>query len=466
MHMLNCFQANILIDNAGIAVLCDFGLSRVKADMTTRTGENDVDLGSGSRNWMSPERLRGALPKKASDIYAFGITTYELFANEIPLGHILPQDLRYLVVNEDLRPHILGVDDTSVMPQEIWAIAVKCWVKIPDDRPTANHLCDILMEHGSATSSIQPFLAVDGPQRQALQVQLALKNSFTECSTASHSLAYSPNGKLLCSGSTDGMVWVWDVQTGKTLLHQRTHITAILCVSFSADGQRIAAASNDIHVWDLISRQNAFPDLVQHSRPVWSIAFSADGRRLVSGSADNTAIIWNAETGEKQATLSSHTRAVRVVAFSPDSTRVITGSWDHTLRVWDAATAECMLTLREHTGEITCAVFSPDAMRIASCAWAGDSMIRIWDAKSGRASVAPFKASSQKMQSLAYSRDGQWIVTGDWQHQLQVLDARTGRSIWGPTTTSSTIYCVALSPDGSSLAVGSEEAKLNIYSVM
>jgi serine/threonine protein kinase len=72
-------QLNILIDNDGTAVLCDFGLSRVKADMMSRSAEDDVgsELGAGSRNWMSPERLRGGLPKKASDIYAFGMTVYE-----------------------------------------------------------------------------------------------------------------------------------------------------------------------------------------------------------------------------------------------------------------------------------------------------------------------------------------------------------------------------------------------------
>lgn len=76
----NFAQANILIDNAGTAVLCDFGLSRIKADMTSRTPQREiVTLGPGSRNWMSPELLRGALPRKSSDIYALGMTIYEVW---------------------------------------------------------------------------------------------------------------------------------------------------------------------------------------------------------------------------------------------------------------------------------------------------------------------------------------------------------------------------------------------------
>ncbi|KAJ7803617.1 kinase-like domain-containing protein, partial [Mycena olivaceomarginata] len=72
--------ANILIDNTGTAVLCDFGLSRIKADMTSRTPQHEiVTLGPGSRNWMSPELLRSALPWKSSDIYALGMTIYEVW---------------------------------------------------------------------------------------------------------------------------------------------------------------------------------------------------------------------------------------------------------------------------------------------------------------------------------------------------------------------------------------------------
>jgi serine/threonine protein kinase len=76
----NCIKDNILIDNGGTAVLCDFGLSRIKADMTSRTAQADIaTLGPGSRYWMSPELFRGALPRKPSDIYALGMTIYEVW---------------------------------------------------------------------------------------------------------------------------------------------------------------------------------------------------------------------------------------------------------------------------------------------------------------------------------------------------------------------------------------------------
>ena len=68
----------MLIDDSGKAVLCDFGLSRVKADTMSRTVRADGQGIVGSRNWMSPEQLRGGLLKKSDDIYAFGMTLYEV----------------------------------------------------------------------------------------------------------------------------------------------------------------------------------------------------------------------------------------------------------------------------------------------------------------------------------------------------------------------------------------------------
>lgn len=60
--------------------MCDFGLSRVKADVTARTAHRRTTEITGSRNWMAPELLAGSLPKTASDIYAFGMTLYEVGA--------------------------------------------------------------------------------------------------------------------------------------------------------------------------------------------------------------------------------------------------------------------------------------------------------------------------------------------------------------------------------------------------
>jgi serine/threonine protein kinase len=59
-------------------LLCDFGLARVKTDITSRTTKTDAEAMAGSRHWMAPERLMGGTLRKPCDIYAFGITSYEV----------------------------------------------------------------------------------------------------------------------------------------------------------------------------------------------------------------------------------------------------------------------------------------------------------------------------------------------------------------------------------------------------
>ena len=73
----------MLIDDGENAVLCDFGLSRIKADVTTRTMRPNGGSPMGSRNWMAPERLLGSALRKPCDIYAFGITLHEVSAGRI-----------------------------------------------------------------------------------------------------------------------------------------------------------------------------------------------------------------------------------------------------------------------------------------------------------------------------------------------------------------------------------------------
>ena len=114
-------------------------------------------------------------------------------------------------------------------------------------------------------------------------------------------------------------------------------------VAFSPDGTRIASGSDDntVRLWDADTGQPIGQPLTGHTDTVFSVAFSPDGNRIASGSDDNTVRLWDAATGQPIGQpLTGHTDTVSSVAFSPDGKRIASGSDDNTVRVWDADTGQ------------------------------------------------------------------------------------------------------------------------------
>jgi len=155
------------------------------------------------------------------------------------------------------------------------------------------------------------------------------------------SVAFSPDGQWILTGSGDGTAKVWDASTGQERLTLKGHGAGIVSVAFSPDGRRILTGSDDgtAKVWDASTGQERLT-LKGHSDSVTSVAFSPDGQRILTGSFDQTAKVWDASSDQERLTLKGHGDAIWSVAFSPDGQRILTGSWDHTAIVWEAATPE------------------------------------------------------------------------------------------------------------------------------
>ncbi|KAJ7496362.1 hypothetical protein FB451DRAFT_196353 [Mycena latifolia] len=137
---------NILVEDSGRTLLCDFGLSRVKADVTTRTAQVGSTAMAGSRNWMAPELLAGSLPKLPSDIYAFGMTMYELYTDETPLASVAHTDFIELVFQLGVRPIRPDIDDVPRLTDPVWNLAELCWTHSAKERPTAGKIHDIIVD--------------------------------------------------------------------------------------------------------------------------------------------------------------------------------------------------------------------------------------------------------------------------------------------------------------------------------
>ena len=153
------------------------------------------------------------------------------------------------------------------------------------------------------------------------------------------SVAFSPDGKRIATGSEDRTVKVWDAETGQETAHPQGHTGDQRGVQPRRQAHRLRQRGRRrSKVWDARTGQRTAHPQGTHGRGHCSVAFSPDGRRIASGSWDSTVKVWDASTGQEVCSPSRGTRAaVTSVAFSPDGTRIVSGSEDKTVKVWDAA---------------------------------------------------------------------------------------------------------------------------------
>lgn len=291
------------------------------------------------------------------------------------------------------------------------------------------------------------------------------------------SVVFSPDGKRIVTGSDDKTAKVWDAASGQELLTFRGHSDFIRSVAFSPDGQRIISGSWDrtAKLWEAVSGQELLT-ITGHADLIRSVAFSPDGQRIITGSEDKTARIWDAAGGGRSLTLKGHGDLIKSVAFSPDGQRMVTGSYDQTAKVWETAGGRQLLTLTGHSAPLTSVAFSPDGRRIVTGSL--DQKAKVWEADTGRELLTLDRHSPGTMSvvvsrdgqpfitgnfSVAYSPDGQRIVTGSLDNTAKVWEAASGRELLTFKKHSAAIRSVAFSPDSRRIITGSEDNSAKVW---
>jgi WD40 repeat protein len=275
------------------------------------------------------------------------------------------------------------------------------------------------------------------------------------------SVAVSPDGRRIVSGSDDNSVVVWDLETG-TQIHRLTgHQGWVSAVAVSPDGRRIISGSSDqtVAVWDL-ETGTQIHQLTGHQDAVSSVAVTRDGRRIVSGSWDTTVAVWDLESGTRIHRITGHHGAVNSVAVSPDGRHIISASEDKTLAVWDFESGTRIRELNGHEWGVNSVAVSNDSRRVVS--GSEDQTVAIWDFESGTR-IQQLTGHRRAVRSVAVSGDGRRIVSGSDDQTVAVWDVESGTPAFRLTGHQDAVNSAAVSPDGRRIASGSSDQTVAVW---
>jgi WD40 repeat protein len=233
-------------------------------------------------------------------------------------------------------------------------------------------------------------------------------------------IAFSPDGRLLATGSGDRRVRFWTLgASGPDLTDEQELDAEVNDLAFSADGGRLAVAVKDeaVLLWDMAE---SFELLEGHEDEVLSVAFSPDGRLLATGDLGGEILIWDLDhPSDPPERLRAHTDRVPSLAFDGAGRRLASGSWDGTVQIWEVDTRS-YLTL-DTGGIVNDVALRPDGEVLAVAA----DEAQLWDLTTSdpnhqTANSVVLRDHTDEVNAVAFSPDGRWLGTGSEDHSVRL----------------------------------------------
>ncbi|MBN3922464.1 NB-ARC domain-containing protein [Nostoc sp. NMS4] len=277
------------------------------------------------------------------------------------------------------------------------------------------------------------------------------------------SISFSPDGQILASGSNDQTIKLWDTNTGECFKTLEGHSGGVRSVTFSPNGQVLASGSDDqtIKLWN-VNTGKCLKILQEQSCSIWSVAFHPKGDTLASGNDDYTVSLWDINSSSCIYTLEGHTQRVYSVTFSPNGNTLASGSHDQTVKLWDISTAQCFQTLQGHTDLVHSVAFSVDGSALVSCG--DDQTVKVWDFATGQC-LKTLQGHRSRVWSLAICINPNVCASSSDDQTVKLWNISTGRCIKTFQGYNNGIWSVAVSPNENILASGSNDQTVTLWDV-
>jgi hypothetical protein len=284
-------------------------------------------------------------------------------------------------------------------------------------------------------------------------------------SDAVNSVAFSPDGKTLLTGSADHTARLWDASTGKATRILSQHTEAVNAAVFSHSGNSILTGSSDgkLGFW---SGTGDFKTTADFGLGIYSVAISPDGTRFMVGTGTLLLVlpprpsvyVYDAQQGGQPLLVlgpESLDAFYTSVAYSPTEAKILTGMAGVLFggaKLWDAKSGKELFELGL-LDRVNSVAFSPDGAKALT---ASGNAAHLWDVATGMA-IRDLTGHTAEVKSAAFSPDGKKVLTGSSDKTARLWDAATGELLRTFTGHSDTVNAVAFSPDGTQILTGSSD---------